>query len=158
MIDFTVEPDSADRLAEAFAERRAAIIAGVLEGMGAAMTELAIATASAAPHRTGRLAAAIMASVKVRETSKEIKGTISGDVGKLHVGLWQEEGVSVPATMAKRVKAMVLIGQDGSPVFFKSHRAFRVPGRPFMNPTLEEQKPQIIETLRASVREATAGL
>lgn len=154
MIDFTVSPSSAAELAAGFKAQRAWIIRGVLEGMAEAMQELAAATSEAAPHRTGALARAILASAKVKEKSKEIVGTVSGDVGSKHVGLWQEAGISVPETIATRGKAMVMVGSDGTPVYFRSHKAFKVPGRPFMNPTLQRQKAAIFEAIRSHVVKA----
>jgi hypothetical protein len=150
MIDLAVNPESIAAVTQSFAEHRRWLIAGVIEGMGEAMQDLALATAENAPRRTGALERAILKSVKVKETSTEIVGTVSGNVGSLHVGLWLEEGTSVPAVVAK----MVLIDADGQPAFIRRHRAFRVPPHPFMNPTLQAQKQQIFETLRRHIRQA----
>ena len=59
----------------------------------------------------------------------------------------------MPATVASG--PMVMVGADGAPRYFRSHKAFSVPGRPFMNPTLQRLKPSLFETIRAKVAEAT---
>lgn len=150
MINLSITPGSIETAVQSFDERRRWIIAGVLEGMAEAMQDLALTTAENAPHRSGALERAILGSAKVKETGREIVGTVSGNVGKLHIGLWLEQGTHVPAV----VKKMVLINEDGQLAFIRKHRAFQVPAHPFMNVTLDAQKQQIFETLRRHIREA----
>lgn len=157
MINLAVNPDSTSAAAQAMQDRRAWIIRGVLDGMAEGMQILAAAAADAAPDRTGKLRRAILASPTVKETTSAIVGTVSGEVGARHVALWVEEGINDPAASVKRAKAMVM-SAGGSAQFFRSHAAFRVPAHPFMNPTLEEQKPQIMAVIQRHVEEALGGI
>lgn len=146
-IDSTEAVDYVDRV-------RRRVLKALREGMAEAMQGLAAVAAANAPKKSGSLAAAILRSPKVTSTSKVIRGSVSGDVGAKHVALWQEQGINVPAVTNK---LMVFVGSDGTPVFTRSHKAFRVAGRPFMNPALDTYQGQIIETLQKRMEEAAAG-
>lgn len=128
---------------------RKKIIAAMRTGMQEAMEGLASYAASEAPERTGRLVAAIVRSPQVKQSAGYIVGTVSGDVGKKHVALWQEKGINVPDVH----KLMVVGNQE----FIRQHRAFSVPARPFMNPALESYRDQITQIIAENVRGALAG-
>jgi hypothetical protein len=128
---------------------RKKIVAAMKVGMGEAMEGLAAHAAGMAPVRTGNLVAAIMRSPQVRQAGGDIIGTVSGDVGKKHVALWQEKGIKVP-----EVRKLMVIGNQE---FIRQHRAFDVAGRPFMNPALETYRDQITAIIAENVRGALAG-
>lgn len=130
---------------------RERIIAAVREGMLEAMKDLAIAAASAAPVRTGALQRAILNSPAVTETDTAIVGTVSGEVGRRHIALWQEKGILDPAVTASPGHVMRAFFSPDTIGFIRRHGAFRVPGRPFMKPTLEKQREAIFNTIRGAV-------
>jgi hypothetical protein len=67
-----------------------------------------------------------------------------------NLGFWQEFGTNHPALEAK---FMAFMAADGTMVFTRGHRAFSIAPRPFLNPSLEEQKSEIVATIRARLSE-----
>jgi len=134
---------------------RERVIAAVREGMAQAMEDLAAKAAEAAPVRTGALQRAILASPKVTETPAQIVGTVSGDVGRRHIALWQEKGILDPVVVA-RGKIMRAYFSGGAIGFIRRHGGFAVPGRPFMEPALEQQRQAIFDTIRLRIQAAVA--
>lgn len=153
MITFEVDSGSVQQVASRLERARSRILEAIQVGMREAMVGLADFAASRAPVRSGALLAAILKSPKVTTNSTVVRGTVSGDVGKKHVALWQELGIKVPAVSGK----FMAFNDQGEQFFIQSHKAFQVPGKPFMNPALQEYKEQIIETIRGRVNEAVAG-
>lgn len=133
------------------------IFAGVRGGMQQSMDELAYGVAdklfgNPIHSHTGELAGAILGSPKVTETPEVIRGTISSDVGKKHIGLWLEEGTHVRAVQGK---LFGFTAADGNTFFTRGHKAFDVKPRPFMNPTLHALSAQIFENIQ---RQAIEGM
>jgi hypothetical protein len=147
-VGFDVNPQPALEYIE---EVKLRAIEGATLGMGEAMDDLGNAAAGNAPKRTGELASIIARSPRVIATQRFIKGTVSANKGGRNVGLWQEFGIHVPAVANK---LMVFVAPGGQVVFTRGHKAFHIPGHPFMNPTLQERKARIIETIANGIREA----
>jgi len=166
MIQFTLEPDAGPKLAGYMEHVRARIVSAIRAGMREAMQDLArYVVASklsgdpigqqAAPSRftkPGDLAASILAGVRVGGNDEEVYGTLSGrPKNQPNLGYWQEFGTKHPAVAGKM---RVFAGADGQLVFTSSIAAFSIPPRPFLNPSLAEQKAQIMATIRARLAEA----
>jgi hypothetical protein len=136
----------------------AAVRAGMQEGMeGLAWTVAGKLGGDPITSRSGALLGAILGSAKVRETAAAITGTVSSDVGGKHLGLWLEEGTHVPATKGNGAKLYGFFPADGSSVFTHGHAAFQVAPHPFLNPSLAEYSPTILDLIRTRVAEAVDG-
>jgi len=147
---FTVDasgiPDYLDRV-------KANVLAGIRGGMADAMKGLAYVVAGHAGgdpivSRSGQFVGAVLGSPKVTQTDGYIKGTVSSMVGRKPMGVWFDEGTSVPAVQG------VLYGffsADGRSVFTHGHAAFQVAPHPIMNPSLREYQPAIIATIEARI-------
>lgn len=166
MIRFTIEPDAGPKLAGYMEHVRARIVSAIRGGMREAMQDLAryiVATKlsgdpigrQASPSRLtkpGDLAASILAGVRVGGNEQEVYGTLSGrPKNQPNLGYWQEFGTNHPAIAGK---LRVFAGPDGEMVFTTSTAAFSIAPRPFLNPSLGEQKAQIMATIRARIAEA----
>jgi hypothetical protein len=166
MIRFTLEPDAGPKLAGYMEHVRARIVSAIRGGMREAMQDLASYIVAnklsgnpigqqAAPSRftkPGDLAASIMAGVRVGGNEQEVYGTLSGrPKNQPNLGYWQEFGTSHPAVAGK---LRVFAGADGQLVFTTSIAAFSIQPRPFLNPSLGEQKAQIMATIHARLSEA----
>lgn len=101
--------------------------------------------------RSGRLLGAVLGSAKVTESESYIKGTVSGMVNGKPLGLWLEEGISVPAVAGKLYH---FTAADGKSVFTHGHAAFQVAPHPFLNPSLEEYKPTILDIISQRITQA----
>jgi hypothetical protein len=150
-VDFYVDQASVRSTVDYLKGKYAAVVAGIRTGMMEGMQILAAAVAPKLPHRSGELQAKVLASPKVTETQKTIRGTISSNVGRKPLGLWLEFGVKVPEV---KDKLMVFTAKDGTVVFTRGHKAFQTPGIARMFPTLQERKAQIIETIQNRMAEA----
>jgi hypothetical protein len=137
---------------------RLKVLRGIRLGMREGMNELAVATAAKVHSRTGQLFAAIIKSVRVKQTDTETSGSISGDVGRKHVGLWIEHGT----------RAHLIGRRHGgfsskliTTLFSGSTRPVRLhpgqPPRPFMNPTLQSLRGEIQARIAARIDEALAN-
>jgi hypothetical protein len=155
-VTFQVEQRSVDAV-ESYLERtRQRILSGIRTGMQEAMEGLAFTVADKLQgnpivSRSGELLGAILASPKVTETPQVIRGTVTADVGKKHLGIWLEEGTHVPAVEGHLYQ---FTPADGETVYTRGHRAFDVKPHPFMNPSLREFKAPIMEIIQARVAEA----
>jgi hypothetical protein len=169
MITFNVEPNAVPNIASFMERVRFQIIAAIRGGMREAMKDLAkyiVATKlsgspigrMATPNKLtkpGDLSASILAGVRVGGNEEEIYGTLSGRPKNMpNLGYWQEFGTNHPAVSGK---LNVFVGKDGNPVFTHHLAAFSIAPRPFLNPSLDEQKGQIMETIRASLAAAELG-
>lgn len=101
--------------------------------------------------RSGKLLGAILGSAKVTETETYIKGTVSGMVDGKPRGLWLEEGVSIPAVQCRLYQ---FTQADGTSHWAHGHGAFKIAPHPFLNPSLIEYKPTIIDIIRQRIAEA----
>jgi hypothetical protein len=159
MIAFEVDQASVAGVTDYLEQTRKNILAGIRTGMQEAMEGLSWNVADKLQgnpivSRSGRLLGAVLGSPKVTETETYIKGTVSSMVDGKPRGLWLEDGISVPAV------AGVLFhftAADGKSVFTHGHAAFQIAGRPFMNPSLQEYSPTIVDMIFAKVSEATAN-
>ncbi|MDP9267261.1 MAG: hypothetical protein M3P27_02915 [Acidobacteriota bacterium] len=137
---------------------RLKVLRAIKLGMRESMSVVAAATAGKVHSRTGQLAAAIIKSVRVRQTDIETVGSISGDVGRKHVGLWLEKGTRAHL-IGRRTSGFssTLITQ----LFNGNQRPVRLhpgqPPRPFMNPTLQALKGEIQSRIAARIDEALAN-
>jgi hypothetical protein len=153
MIDFAIDEAPVLDYLEA---TRTRILAGIRTGMQEAMEGLAWNVAdklqgSPIVSRSGALLGAILGSPHVTETAEVIRGTVSSDVGEKHIGLWLEEGTHVKAVEGKLFQ---FTAADGQSVFTHGHRAFQVKAHPFLNPSLEEYKPTIMNIIAQKIGEA----
>lgn len=108
-------------------------------------------------QHTGDLAALVATSPDVVETGQVIRGTVSADDGKLHIGLWLEEGTNEPASEPGKRKLYGFKLPDGSTQFTRGHAAFKVRPHPILNPALATQRGAIAEGLQAAVNRALEG-
>ena len=158
MVDFEVKPESVAEVTDYLEQVRQNILGGIVVGMQEAMESLAETAAakfeSLTATRTGDVLAAILNSPKVSETSEVVRGTVSADVGKQHFGIWFDYGTSHQAVDGKLYH---FTDADGKSIFTHGHAAFQVAARPFMNPSLQEQKGQIMELISNRVAVALRG-
>lgn len=160
MIGFVEETGSEDQVADYLERTRQNILTGIRQGMQEAMEGLAWTVADKLQgnpivSRSGKLLGAILGSPEVTVTPNYIKGTVDSDVGKKHRGLWLEMGTDVPATIhTPKGKLYQFTTADGKSVFTHGHRAFKVAPHPFLNPSLEEYKPTILDLISARITEA----
>ena len=156
MIALEVDPQSVEAVDEYFEATRQRILTGIREGMQEAMEGLAALVAqkvagSPIHSRTGKLLAAILGGVHVRSNANAIVGEVRPDThdGR-NLALWLEKGVNEPGVVGKLMRFVA----DGALRFAYSHRAFRIEGRPFMNPSLEEDKTTIMEIIERRIANA----
>jgi hypothetical protein len=151
-----LDPASVTQTTEYLEEAKYKILEAVREGMKEAMINLAWNVAGKLQGdpiitHTGGLLDAILNSPRVTETAELVRGTVSSDVNKKHIGLWLEEGTHVPAVLRTLYE---FTEPDGETFFTHGHQAFDVKPHPFMNPALEESQPMILETIRTRIEEA----
>lgn len=164
MIGFQVDPHSVAEIEDYLEQTKRNIFANVRKGMKESMEGLAATVAEKLEgnpivSRTGELLAHVLASPKVKETQRYIRGTVDAELGKKHLGLWLEEGTHVPATIGtSKAKIYQFAPADGDSVFTHGHRAFQVQPHPFMNPSLEQFQPTILDIIANAVEEATHGV
>lgn len=156
MINLVIDQASVDSVQSYVEKVRLRILDGIRTGMQEAMQGLAWTVAdklSGNPivSRSGELLGAVLGSPKVTETPQVIRGTVTAEVGKKHLGIWLEEGTHVPAVAGKLFQ---FTPPDGETVYSRGHRAFDVKPHPFMNPSLQEFKAPIMEIISARVAEA----
>lgn len=159
MIGFVADESSVAGVADYLEQTRQNILAGIRQGMQQAMEGLAWTVADKLQgnpivSRSGELLGAVLGSPKVTETPYYIKGTVSSDVGGKHLGLWLEEGTNVKAVEGKLFH---FTAADGASVFTHGHRAFQVAPHPFLNPSLDEYKPTILDIIQSRISEAIDG-
>jgi phage gpG-like protein len=100
--------------------------------------------------RTGHLKDSVFPSVE--SSGSQITGMVYVDntafYGKVH-----EYGAHIPERVPVHAKALRwYVG--GSPVFAMRARAFALPPRPFMRPSLDERSPAITAAIQESVNQA----
>ena len=66
--------------------------------------------------------------------------------------IYQERGASIPAVDGK----LMVFQKDGNTVFTTKHRAFELPARPFLGPSLDENRAGIIAAFQEAVNEEMA--
>lgn len=170
MLQFAVEEESVTGIADYLEQTRQNILAGIRRGMLEAMEGLSFNVADKLQgnpivSRSGQLLGHVLGSPKVTETQTYIKGSVDAEVGeigpkgqRLHIGLWMEEGTNVPATVGtSKGKLYQFTAADGASVFTHGHKAFKVAPHPFMNPSLQEYRPTILDIIAAKVGEAVDG-
>ena len=150
---FTIEAVGVEDYLE---QTRKNILSGVRIGMGEAMEGLSwnvVDKLQGNPiiSRSGKLVGAVLGSPKVTETADYIKGTVSSVVEGKPRGLWLEEGTSVPAVTGNLYH---FAAADGGSVFTHGHAAFKVAPKPFLNPSLREYSPTIVDIITAKVQGA----
>lgn len=159
MIAVAVEPQSLAAVESSVPQIQERIRQAIVEGMFEAMEGLASNVADKLfgdpiQSRTGALLQAILESPKVSENGDLIRGSISSDVGKKHVGLWLEFGTHVRATLGKLYGFM---DDDGELAFTRGHKAFEVGPKSFLNPSLREDEENIADILAAKLAGALNG-
>jgi hypothetical protein len=157
-VELVVKPESVDEVLEHVDVVRQRILEGIRGGMKQAMEDLAYNVAdklfgNPIVSRSGELATAILESPKVTETPEVIRGTVTADVGRKHLGIWLEEGTHVPAVDGKLYE---FTEPDSGSFYTHGHVAFQVKAHPFMNPSLKEYQTTIMQIIADSVAEATA--
>lgn len=155
---FYFEDGSAERVPAAFERARQVIITALRSGMREAMDELAqyiVASklsGQVLQRRSGSLAEAVEASVRVKVTDDAIIGSINPKPKRMpNEGLWEEFGTH-HAAIAHELHVFAAPG--GQIVFTEDIKAFDIAPRPFMNPSLHEQEQQIANTIREKLRTA----
>ncbi|MHB8303354.1 MAG: hypothetical protein ACYDC6_11035 [Acidobacteriaceae bacterium] len=158
MIQMTVRQPSVDGVVSYVERVRGRVLAGIVDGMRESMEGLAWTVADKLQgnpimSRSGDLLGAVLASPRVQVYATAIRGTVSTKGAKPgeNLGLWLEEGTHVPAV---RGKLFAFTPPDGETVFTRGHKAFNVKPHPFMNPSLQEYKAQILQTIADRVSEA----
>lgn len=166
MLQFAVDEASVAEVTDYLEQTRQNILVGIRAGMKEAMEGLSWTVADKLQgnpivSRSGALLGFILASPKVTETAAYIKGTVTSDDqnsvfgGKVkHVGLWMEEGTHVPAVKGKLYQ---FTNAGGDTFWARGHRAFDVKPHPFMNPSLQEYRPTILDIIAAKISEGANG-
>ena len=157
-LSFHFEDGSAERVPAAFEQARERLKDAIRAGMRQAMQELAEYVVSAKlsggvlQRRSGNLVNAVMSSVRIKVTDEFVAGSINAKPPKMpNEGYWQEFGTNHPAITGRM---RVFAAPDGSIVFTRRTRTFQIAPKPFMNPSLHERESNIMDTIRAKVREA----
>jgi hypothetical protein len=155
MLAFTID-DSA--VQDYLVQTRERILSAVRESMFEAMEGLAnvvVGHTGGDPivSRSGEFVQAVLESPKVQENDRYIKGSVSSWVGGKPMGVWFDEGTTVPAVAGT---AYHFTAADGKSVFTHGHAAFQVAPHPIMNVSLEEYKPTILDIIQARVEGAMA--
>lgn len=158
MLTFTIDPNSGPNIAAHLEQVRVRILQAIRGGMRAAMEGLALYVVSSKlsgspiERHKGDLAAAVLASVRVSSNEEQVHGSIAAKPRSLpNLGIWQEFGTQHPAVLDK---LRVFASPSGGLIFTRHTREFKIAPRPFLNPSLQEQKLQIIATIRARLIEA----
>jgi hypothetical protein len=152
MLDLYVDEASVTEVTDYLEQTRQNILAGIRVGMKEAMEGLSWTVADKLQgnpivSRSGQLLGRILASPKVTETATYIKGTVDAELGAKHLGLWLEGGTDVPAVEGRLFQFTTA---DGTSVYTHGHKAFRVAPHPFMNPSINEYKPTILDIIEAT--------
>jgi hypothetical protein len=159
VLTFAVDEASVTEVTDYLEQTRQNILAGIRVGMKEAMEGLSWTVADKLQgnpivSRSGALLGRVLASPKVTETAAYIKGTVDAELGKKHLGIWLEGGTDVPAVQGKLFQFTTA---DGTSVYTHGHKAFRVAPHPFMNPSLNEYKPTILDIIAAKISEGANG-
>lgn len=101
-------------------------------------------------NRTGNLRNSIVP--KVGESGAVLTGTVFVD-STAPYGRYQEYGAHIPERIPVKAKALRWYA-GGSPVFAMRARAFTLPPRPFMGPSLDEKQAEITSALRDAINTA----
>jgi HK97 gp10 family phage protein len=105
-------------------------------------------------NRTGNLRNSIFPSIS--QSTSGPTGSLTGAVSVDNTapyGRYQEYGAEIPERVP--VKAMALRWYvNGSPIFRMRARAFTLPARPFMRPSLDERAPEITRALQQALNQA----
>lgn len=177
-VQLVLDPASVTQTTEYVAQVQEQILAAIRAGMQEAMRGLAgeaVYQAQAAGIRahTWALFNAILESPLVRETAETIRGTVGTEQNitvngkdwgmQKHIGLWMEEGYSVPEVRHKYVGRGPNGGHlyaadiyqftepDGESFWTNGHRAFDVKPHPFLNPALAEYETTITQIIAEAV-------
>ncbi len=175
MLELRLEQRSVDATGEYLERVKLRIFAKMQEGMQEAMEGLAAEAVSQAEaagihSRSGQLFESILDSPRVKDAPEFVRGTVSAEKGAKHVGLWMEEGYSVPAVklsdsgQRRRFnrspragflhRAFKFTASDGAVVWAAGHKAFTVAPHPFMNRAIQAFKAPIMDIIRERVAEA----
>lgn len=161
MIQAQLDPNSTAKVIDYFEATRTKILAAVREGMTQAvdlLDEIVLSKLGGNPitSRSGALAQAVANGKRVRENSNEIIGSIVPDTrdGR-NLAQWLEEGHRLPGQRMRKFEA----GQIGKSAFSaddirKYISGSRVPAHPFLNPSLEESEPLIMQIIAQKVADA----
>lgn len=103
-------------------------------------------------NRTGNLRNSIFNIVT--QTGTLMTGTVAVD-NTAPYGAYQEYGAHIPERVPVNAKALRWYGAGGGAIFAKRARAFDLPPRPFMAPSLAEKSASIVAALQAA---SDAGL
>ena len=158
-VDMVLDPSSVDETVDYLEQARERILQAIrdsmLEAMGGLSDEaVAEMTDVGIQNRTGEFVLELLASPKVTETKDVIRGTVSTDVGRKHIGLWLEEGIHDP-DVPGHLFEFTEPGGDSS--FTLGHKAFDVKAHPFLNPALEHYESTITEIISDAVEEAISA-
>ncbi len=161
MIDFRLDQASVtaqgDYLEQVRQRILAAIRVGMFEGMEGLATTVVERLGEVTRTRTGDFAASILKSPRITEKPDAyIAGEVTTMTSKFrNLGLWLENGTSVPATIG--TSKDVLFGftaAGGDSVFTHGHAAFQVAPHPFFNPAFQDYYPTILDTINQKIAEA----
>ena len=101
-------------------------------------------------NRKGHLRRSIFHTVT--NSGSQIVGTVGVGL-EVPYGRYQEYGAQIPERVPVKAKALRwYVG--GSPVFAMRARAFTLPARPFMRPSLDEKADEITQGLQQALNEA----
>lgn len=103
-------------------------------------------------NRTGNLRNSVFNNVT--SSGELITGTVGVD-NTAPYGAFQEYGAHIPERVPVNAKALRwYVG--GSPIFRMRARAFDLPPRPFMGPSLQERREEIVAAIQASVNRSVS--
>lgn len=104
-------------------------------------------------NRTGNLRRAVFNTVEADELG--VTGMVAVDKTAPY-GAYQEFGADIPERVPVRAKAMHWVNAAGQDVFARRARAFHLGAKPFMNPSLEERRTEIVNGLKNAVQRELA--
>jgi phage gpG-like protein len=102
-------------------------------------------------NRTGNLRNSIVPLVEA--SGPLMTGTVYVDSSAVY-GAYQEYGAHIPERVPVNAKALRWYAAGGSPIFAMRARAFDLPPRPFMGPSLDEKSAEITAALQTSANKA----
>lgn len=159
MVAFEVDPQSVSEVDAYFEHTRDRILEGIREGMQEAMEGLAwlvVDKLGGSPihSRSGKLLGAVLGGIHVRSNASSIVGEVRPDThdGR-NLALWLEKGINEPGVAGKLMRFFA----DGAMRFAMSHKAFHVEEKPFMNPSLNQDKTTIMEIIERRISGAVVG-
>jgi hypothetical protein len=167
MMDFVLDKDSVQGVADHLEQTRINILAAIRFGMMEGMEGFAGVVASKLQgdpigEGTGEFLASVESSPRVVETDFYIKGEVSTANGKYrNLGLWLQFGTHYPTTgkglesYPKQLLTGTIAPANRASVQAHGHGAFRIAPKDFFNSPFQEYYPTILDTINQRIAEAS---